>query len=123
MFTANKVLVIDDDPLVLKTIGAVLKKQGYEYQLAEDAQVALEYTNQVDFDVILADIRMPVVNGVDAVKQIQKARKEMNKPEIPIIFITGFAEEGIRLKADLVGEVIQKPFDLDHLMITMREYL
>jgi len=119
----NKVLVIDDDHLVLKTIGAVLEHQGYDYRLADNAGNAVNYASEIDFDIVLADIRMPTINGVDAVKKIQEDREKANKKELPIIFITGFAEDSIHLKATTFGEVIQKPFDLDHLMTTMREYL
>ena len=119
----NKVLVIDDDELVLKTVAAILKRQGYEFRLAQNAQQALVYASEMEFDIILSDIRMPATNGVDAVKKIQSDRKESGKKELPVIFITGFAEESIHLKAGIIGEVIQKPFDLDHLMTTLREYL
>lgn len=119
----NKVLVIDDDSLVLRTIGNVLQRQGYDYRLAANAEAAIKYVSNIEFDIILADIRMPVMNGVDAVKKIQEDRQKANKKELPVIFITGFAEDSIHLQAGSLGEVIQKPFDLDHLMITMREYL
>ena len=122
MSEASKVLVIDDDDLILKTLGNVLGKQGYFYRLAEDAAIALKYVSEIEFDMILADIRMPAMNGVDAVKQIQQDRRKQEKKEIPIIFITGYAEDGMHFKAGKLGEVIEKPFDLDHLMITMREY-
>ncbi len=119
----QKVLVIDDDPMILKTLSFVLKRQGYEYRLADNAVSAIEYADDLGFDVVLADIRMPAMNGVDAIKEIQQKRKEQGKKELPVIFITGYADDGIRLKAEKLGEVIQKPFDLDQLMITMREYL
>ncbi len=119
----NKVLVIDDDDLVLKSIAAILKRQGYDFRLAQNAQQALDHASQMEFDIILSDIRMPIVNGVDAVNKIQEDRRKANKKELPVIFITGFAEDGIQLKAGVLGEIIQKPFDLDQLMATMREYL
>lgn len=119
----SKVLVIDDDDLVLKSIAAVLKRQGYEFRLASSAQQALDFLAEMEFDIILSDIRMPLIDGVDAIKKIQENRKAANQKELPVIFITGFAEEGIHLKAEILGEIIQKPFDLDHLMTTMREYL
>ena len=87
MTEAAKVLVIDDDDLILKTLGNVLGRQGYFYRLAEDAAAALKYVSEIEFDMILADIRMPAMNGVDAVKKIQEDRLRQNKREIPIIFI------------------------------------
>lgn len=119
----DKVLVVDDDDLVLKSIAVILKRQGYDFRLAQNAQQALDHASEMEFDIILSDIRMPSVNGVDAVKKIQEDRKKAGKKELPVIFITGFAEESIHLKAGMLGEIIQKPFDLDQLMTTMREYL
>ena len=119
----NKVLVIDDDSLVLRTIGNVLQRQGYDYRLADNAETAIRFASDIEFDIILADIRMPAMNGVDAIKKIQTDRQKANKKELPIIFITGFAEDSVHLQAGSLGEVIQKPFNLDHLMVTMREYL
>ncbi|OGW81696.1 MAG: hypothetical protein A3G33_08560 [Omnitrophica bacterium RIFCSPLOWO2_12_FULL_44_17] len=123
MSIGKKVLVIDDDELVLKTLGALLKKQGYDYRLADQGEVALQYAKEIEFDIIFADIRMPKMNGVDAINFIQEQRKKDNKKDLPVIFITGYAEDSIHLKAEKFGEIIQKPFDLDRLMITMREYL
>ena len=119
----NKVLVIDDDDLVLKSIAVILKKQGYEYQLATNAEQAIQKASEIEFDIILSDIRMPIVNGVDAVRKIQARRKASHKKELPVIFITGFAEDGVKLKAEGLGEIMRKPFDLEQLMMTVREYL
>ncbi len=123
MAEKNKVLVIDDDSLVLRTIGNVLQRQGYDYRLADNAEAAIKYASNIEFDIILADIRMPAMNGVDAIKKIQEDRQKTNRKGLPIIFITGFAEDSIHLQAGSLGEVIQKPFNLEHLMITMGEYL
>lgn len=123
MISGKRVLVIDDDPLVLKSLGSILKMQGYEYSLAENGERALKFASESEFDLVLADIRMPLINGVEVVKRIRDGRKKLNKNDLPIIFITGYAEDGMHLRADFLGEVVQKPFDLDQLMITMREYL
>lgn len=123
MSNGKRVLVIDDDPLVRKSLGSVLKMQGYDYSLAENGEQALKYASESEFDLVFADIRMPLINGVEVVKRIQDERKRLNKKDLPIIFITGYAEDGVRLRADFFGEIVQKPFDLDQLMITMREYL
>lgn len=119
----NKILVIDDDELILKSLAIILKKQGYECRVAKEAQEAIDYARNFEFDIILSDIRMPKINGVDAVKKIQEERISNKKKELPIIFITGYAEDGVIFKAGGLGEIIQKPFDIEHLMATLREYL
>src|SRR3989338_8832728 len=108
----HKVLVIDDDFMVLRTMEVILKRQGYEYCLAVSGQDALKYVSEKEFDIIISDIRMPMMNGIDVVSAIQAQRKNQNKKDLPIIFITGYADDSFYLNAGKLGEVIQKPFDL-----------
>ena len=75
------------------------------------------------FDLVISDIRMPGKNGVEAIRAIRRQCDEKIKKDIPIIFITGYAEMGDQLKAEHLGEIILKPFDLNRLIMTIREYL
>jgi len=119
----KKILVLDDDKLVLASVDKILKKEGYLTELAQSAQEALEKAQAQEFDLVISDIRMPGKNGVEAVREIRRLFDEKMKKDIPIIFITGYAEIGDELKAENIGEIILKPFDLQRLLITVREYL
>ena len=119
----RKILVIDDDHLVLESINKVLKREGYETSLTQCAEEAIKKAQEGSFDLVISDIRMPGKNGVEAIREVRKLFDEKIKKDIPIIFITGYAEMGDQLKAEQLGEVILKPFDLDHLVVTIREYL
>ncbi len=118
------ILVIDDDVLVLKTFTKLLKSQGYEVIPTASYEEAVEAFKNSDFNLILSDIRMPGKNGVEVIKEIRRILN-ITKPgkDIPIIFITGYAEISDELKAEILGEVLLKPVDLERLLITIREYL
>lgn len=119
----RKILVIDDDKLVRDSVDKVLKREGYATDFAQNAIEALNKVGEQEFDLIISDIRMPGKNGVEAVREIRRLLHEKAGRDIPIIFITGYAEMSDQLKAEHLGEVILKPFDLSHLIMTIREYL
>ncbi len=119
----NKILVIDDDDLVRKSVQRVLVTAGYNVTCAQDANQAIDEIKKQDFNLIVSDIRMPGKNGVETVREIQKIVSQHSPKDIPIIFITAYADTSEQLGAEFLGEVIIKPFDLDHLLITVIEYL
>lgn len=119
----KKILVIDDDDLVRKSVEGLLRIEGYDSVCVKNAFEALHQIKETDFDLIISDIRMPGMNGVEAVREIRRMFNESSKKQIPIVFITGYAETSTELDAEKLGEVILKPFDLTRLAMTIREYL
>lgn len=119
----KKILVIDDDRLVRESIRKILKKAGFDPVLTPNASEALERARQEEFDLIVSDIKMPGMNGVQAVREIRRLFNENSRKDIPIVFITGYADLSKGLDAEQLGEVILKPFDLNHLVTIIREYL
>lgn len=117
------ILLIDDDPLVLKTVTALLKNQGYACTSCPNASEGLKKIKAAPFDLVISDIRMPGKNGVEAAQEISRLFRGEAKREIPIVFLTGFAELADQLKAEKLGEVILKPFDTQRFLMTIREYL
>ena len=117
------ILLIEDDLLVLKTVTTLLKNQGYACTSCSDASEGLNQIKTNHFDLVISDIRMPGKNGVEAAQEISRLFKERAHREIPILFITGFAELADQLKAEKLGEVILKPFDTNRFLMTIREYL
>lgn len=119
----KKILIIDDDPLILKSFEKLFRKEGFEsisVSSYEKAVLAIQGTN---FDLILSDIRMPGKNGVETVSVIQKELTVAGKKDLPIIFVTGYAEASNKLGAAFYGEILEKPVDANKLLITIREYL
>lgn len=119
----DKILLIDDDPLVLKTFTNLLRREGYEVIASSSYEEALKAFEEKNFDLVLSDIRMPGKNGVETVNEIQSRLMQSGKKDLPIIFITGYAEYSDQLKATFVGEVLTKPVDNDKLLMTIRDYL
>ncbi|MBU4346167.1 MAG: response regulator [Candidatus Omnitrophica bacterium] len=115
---AKKILVIDDEELIIKSLSRLLEKNGYEVFVAKNGQDAIIMTEEEDFDLILADIRMPGMNGVDTIQSIYEGLQSNNLKKIPIIFITGYADEKIKRKADILKPIayIYKPFDMVEIL-------
>lgn len=119
----RRILIIDDDPLVLKSFSKLLEREGYGIIAAGSYQEAIAAIEKENFDLVLSDIRMPGKNGVETVAEIQGYLSSVAKKDLPIIFITGFAGYGDELNANFLGEVLYKPVDTQKLLLTIRDYL
>ncbi|MCD6227975.1 MAG: response regulator [Candidatus Omnitrophica bacterium] len=121
----KKILLIDDDPLVLKTLKKLLKAEGYCVELAKAAQEGLEKGKTLNVDLIICDVKMPEINGIELIKQVKEFRKNENKPDVPVIFITGYASEDAPIEAIKLGarDYLLKPFDLDKLLGSVKANL
>jgi CheY-like chemotaxis protein len=122
---AKKILVIDDDPLVLKTIRKLLQKEGHFVETAKSAQEGVKKIEVEDFHLIICDVRMPQMNGIEFTERIKESQKNKNKAEIPTILITGYASEETPIKAKEleVKDYILKPFDIDKLIEAVKKNL
>lgn len=119
----KRILLIDDDLLILKSFTKLLEHEKYEVISTSSYVEAMEAIKEKDFDLILSDIRMPGKNGVETVSDIQLKLADAGKKDLPIIFITGFAEDSQKLHANFLGEVLHKPVDNDRLLTAIRDYL
>ena len=99
MNASRKVLVVDDDPAVRKSIDRVLSSKGYAVITAENGEEALQTMEQSPFDVVLLDMRMPGQDGLSVLRTIKQ-----KWPESEVVIITGYptvdsAKEAVRLGA------------------------
>ena len=122
---AKKILVIDDEGLVTASLKQLLKKSGYDVDVAHNGNAAMEKIRESDFDLIISDIRMPGINGVEVVKQIRRYLQQAGKPAVPEVLITGYAnkenlEEAQRLK---VADYIYKPFNIKEFLEIVKKNL
>ena len=110
----KKILVIDDEELVIRSLSKLLEKNGYTVFLAKNGQDALVMVEEETFDLLIADIRMPGMNGVETVLSINEILKKQNIKKVPVIFITGYADEKIEKMVEEFTPVayIYKPFDI-----------
>lgn len=112
-----KILLIDDDPLVSKSLKSLLVKKGYDVTAADGAQSGIAFVEQNDYDLIISDIRMPYKNGLEVVEHIQDIQKARDKKSA-FMFITGYADDDAPQHATRLGvtEFVLKPFDIESLM-------
>ncbi len=111
----KKILVVDDEEILTITFVKLLETAGYSVLVASRGEDAVIMAEEDDFDLIICDIRMP---GQDGVKTIQQIRSLRGKKGIPVVFITGYADEVLEKEANLLDPVayIYKPFDAFQLL-------
>ena len=114
-----QILVIDDEPLVRSLLKRVLENAGHDITEAEDGQEGVRCFRENDFDLVITDHGMPVMNGLDAAFRIKKL-----SPEIPVLLITGWQTETDTTfqKPSGIDEFITKPFDLEKLVELVDKY-
>jgi DNA-binding NtrC family response regulator len=108
-----RILLVDDEQSLLMTLAANLELDGFDVTTAESGQRALELFEKAPFDLVLSDIRMPGMNGVDLYRRIRATR-----PDCPVVLMTAFALEGLVQEAinEGVFTVLPKPFDIEHVV-------
>lgn len=111
------ILLIDDDKTVLDTISHLLERLGHMVCAFQNAKDAIQETMLEDFDLIISDIRMPKIDGIQAIRYIREIRQQQGKSQIPEILITGYAEDYAEEMTKLKPHaIIHKPFDLDEFI-------
>lgn len=115
-----KILVADDQESMRKIIAGMLVEAGHEVVTAEDGLAAFDLLKQSSFDLIVADVNMPKLNGLEFLKKVRDAY-----PRSRVIFVTGMIEETIRLGAEKLGlsGLILKPFDKAGALETIEKVL
>ena len=115
-----RVLVVDDQKGVRRLFEELFKKEGYEVNVAVDGRDSIEKVKANTPDIVLMDMKMPNMNGLEASEEIIKYDRN-----IPIIMMTAYGEMEIVQKALEVGvkKYITKPFDIIDLRNLVREVL
>src|SRR5882672_6837173 len=113
----SNILIIDDEKAIRKTLSEILSYEGYKIDEAGDGEEGLKKFREKEYDVILCDIKMPKLDGIEF---LQKA-KELNS-DMPIIMISGHGNIETAVEAVKKGayDYISKPPDLNRLLITIR---
>ena len=116
MTTTNhdvSILVVDDDDSLRRTLALILKHKGYPIETAADGAEAVARVRECPFDMILMDIRMPVLNGVQALKQIMAIR-----PQAVVAMMTAYALEDLIQDALAEGAfaLLTKPVEIEQVM-------
>ena len=120
---AKQILVIDDEELIIRSLAKLLEKNGFATFVAKTGQDALVMAEEEEFDLLISDIRMPGMNGIEAVKDIYKMFEEREIPKPPVIFVTGYADKKCEQEAKALNPVdyIYKPFNVSDLVVRIKE--
>jgi len=115
-----KILVADDETSHRQMIEAVLAAEGYEVTQAEDGQAAISAVEDRFYDLVIMDVRMPNVDGIQALQKIKQI-----SPDIPVIIMTAYASVGSAVDAlkSSAYDYLIKPLDIDELKILVDKAL
>ena len=107
-----KILLVDDDKMILQTIGDFLKRQGHDLKMAYDGAEALPLTEESAPDLVISDIQMPGMDGIDFLKAIRE-----RFPDLPVVMMTGSRapETAIAALRQRANDYLTKPIQLEEL--------
>jgi two-component system nitrogen regulation response regulator NtrX len=117
-----KILIIEDEAAIRRVLGKILSEENdtYKVEEAEDGQQGLDKIKNDDYDLVLCDIKMPKMDGVEVLEAVKKI-----KPEIPMVMISGHGDLETAINTMRLGafDYISKPPDLNRLLNTVRNAL
>ncbi len=113
----SRILVIDDERSIRNTLKDILEYEKYEVELAEDGIKALDKVKSAPYDVILCDIKMPGIDGIEVLEKLMEI-----VPDTPVVMISGHGNIDTAVESIKKGafDYIEKPLDLNRLLITIR---
>jgi two-component system nitrogen regulation response regulator NtrX len=118
----SKILIVEDEAAIRRVLVKILSEENDSYQVdeAEDGVVGLDKIKNNDYDLVLCDIKMPKMDGVEVLEEVKKI-----KPEIPMVMISGHGDMETAIHTMRLGafDYISKPPDLNRLLNTVRNAL
>ncbi len=115
-----KILVVDDEPSMLEFLKIMLKKEGYDVDCTTSGKEAIEFCKELSYDIVITDIKMPKITGMDVLHRIREIA-----PETVIILITAYAamETAIEAMKEGAYDYITKPFKVDEIKSIIKNAL
>lgn len=116
----EKILVVDDEQSLREVLSIMLKRAGYVVTSVADGEEAIEHLNKEIFDLVITDLRMPKVDGMEVLKAVKSA-----SPETVVLVITAFATADSAVEAMKQGayDYLTKPFQVDEVQLIIRNAL
>jgi CheY-like chemotaxis protein len=116
MSALKKILVVDDDPVIGKSFDRVLSGKGYAVINAPTGEAAIEKLTTEDYDLVVTDIRMPGMSGLEVAERVRA-----KQPWMPVLIVTGYGsdESEARAKAAGVTEFLRKPLSPEMIETTV----
>jgi len=121
----KKILAVDDDGLVRKSLEILLREAGFEPTVASGGQEALGLLVERHFDLLITDIRMPGMDGLQVIQAVRQYCQEAKKKPIPEIVLTAYNDEQVKQSAMRLGvrEFLLKPFKIDEFLGVLKRNL
>lgn len=116
----EKILVVDDEPSLRDVLGIMLKKAGYTTTLAADGEEAVSQVNKEIYDLVITDLKMPGVGGMEVLKAVKSA-----SPDTVVLVVTAFGSPDTAVEAMKLGayDYLTKPFQVDEVQLIIRNAL
>lgn len=115
-----KIILVDNEATILNVLSTVLKVEGYEVKTFREVEKAIEHLKSEEFDLLISDIRMSPLNGMDLLKWVRTER-----PGMSVIMFTAYGSVETAIEAMKLGafDYVTKPFKMDELLITIQRAL
>ena len=122
MFNEEKirVLVVDDEESLLAVLSQVLSKNGYDVTAAASGEEALDLAQNEEPQVILMDVKMPGIDGVETCKRLKGAERTKS---IPVIMVTAYQDRDVEAYLEGADDFVNKPFDRTEITFRVRSML
>jgi DNA-binding response OmpR family regulator len=115
---AQRILVVDDDALLRRALVRTLEQASFTVAAAADGQAALDLAQQYDYDLVLTDIQMPHMTGIELVRGLQREQRFM-----PVVMMSGGNFDRDRLLHLGAVDILSKPFDMAEMLAVLRSML
>lgn len=119
----KKILIAEDSSVIQNLTRKILEQQNFDISAVKNGQQVIDIINNQDFDLILMDINIPLIDGMECTKMI-RAMDDQKKSQIPILAITGNARNLSvdEFKEAGINEFLPKPLDFDNLVRLVLDY-
>jgi len=116
--SSTKIFIVDDELIMRKSLSGWLERDGYEVDTAESGEEALEKLKETRFDLLLVDIKMDGISGLDVLKHVRE-----NDPDVAVVMITAYGSISTAIEAIKNGayDYLLKPFDPDELGVLIEK--
>lgn len=116
----KKIMIIDDEAAMCRILKQILESEGYEVKTSTEGLPALYEIKQDSFNLVITDVTMPNLSGIEILAQVKQF-----KPELPVIFITGSDVDAVLKEALQLGldGFIEKPFNIQAVLEVIKEKL
>ena len=117
---ATRILVVDDDSSQRSLLASFLDSQGFTIVTAESGEEALDTLTSGNFQLLISDVRMPGMSGLDLFKTVRKTNATL-----PVLLVTAYADvrDAVSAMRDGVANYLEKPIDLDELLATVNQFV